>query len=556
MFRDCIDGKGGRMTRQSQKTAVLVAAMVFCAIILRVLGKAGVWSVPVGIVRSLIYIALYIGWGISVSKRIIQVQVRHYLLAISGLMVFWFVIRSTKYYFIEDAAIGRQLWYCYYLPMLFIPLFSVFVAISLGKPANSRLPKSTRLLYLPTALCLLLVLTNDFHQLIFFFPEGAVWADDNQGYEFGYYLVFGWGIICALAAFFLMFNKCRHSQRKKYLPFLLLSCSIGYALVYASGAEWMQLIGGDVTAAQCLMFTGILECCIQCGLIQTNTGYQALFEAGSIGAQIVDMDDHIRYASANAPQLTADQMRLAERGTAMLDHNTLLRSSRISGGYVLWQEDISDLTAVLEKLEENRKTIAESNDVEQENYQTKVKISKIREKNRLYDRLQAKTAHQIELLDRLLAQYEAEPDPETRRGLLAKAAVIGAYVKRRGNLMFIREKSKVTDTAELSACLDESFANLELMGVECAVDIPGKNSIFIRDAIRVYDFFEAVTEAAMDDLRFIWLKARSLEDTVIFSLQAECRTELSALSGLADTCAYEKGVWCFTLRIGKAGEQE
>ena len=163
MFRDCIDGKGGRMTRQSQKTAVLVATMVFCAIILRVLGKAGLWSVPVGIVRSLIYIALYIGWGISVSKRIIQVQVRHYLLAISGLMVFWFVIRSTMYHFIEDAAISRQLWYCYYLPMLFIPLFSVFVAISLGKPANSRLPKSTRLLYLPTALCLLLVLTNDFH---------------------------------------------------------------------------------------------------------------------------------------------------------------------------------------------------------------------------------------------------------------------------------------------------------------------------------------------------------------------------------------------------------
>lgn len=543
------------MTKQNHKTGFLVAAMIFSAIFLRVLGKFDILIVPGGIVRSLIYIALYIGWGISVSKRIIQTQVRHYMVSVSGLMVFWFVIRSMKYYFITDIGIARQLWYWYYLPMLFIPLFSLFVAISLGKSKNFKLSKKTLLLYIPTVLCLLLVLTNDLHQLVFTFPAGEVWSDKNNGYILGYYIVIGWEIICALSAFVIMLFKCRLSQRKKYLPFLLLTASIVYAFIYASGVEWMQLIGGDIAAAQCLMFTGILESCIQCGLIQTNTGYKSLFEAGSIGAQIVDTDWHTRYASSNAPELTADVMRAAERDATMLDNNTLLRSSKINGGHVLWQEDVTDITALLKRLEENKKTIAESNYLEQENYKTKVKINTVREKNRLYDRLQAQTAHQIELLDQLLTQYEAQSDPEIRRSLLAKAAVIGAYIKRRGNLMFIGEKSDVTDTAELSACLDESFANLELMGVECAIDIPDKNSIYIRDAIRVYDFFEAVTEAAMDDIRFVWLKARSLADAVVFHLQAESKTELSALSGLADTCTCEEGVWRFSLRIGKAGEQ-
>ena len=544
------------MTKQNHKTGFLVAGMVFSAIALRVLGKFDILKVPGGILRSLIYIALYIGWGISVSKRIIQVQVRHYLIAVSGLMVFWFVIRSMRYYFITDIGIARQLWYLYYLPMLFIPLFSLFVAISLGKPASAKLSKTALvLLYIPTVLCLLLVLTNDLHQLVFSFPEGEVWTDINNGYTFGYYIVLGWEILCALAAFIIMIIKCRLSYRKKYLPFLLLACSIVYALIYVSGVEWMQLIGGDIAAAQCLMFTGILESCIQCGLIQTNTDYRAMFEAGSIGAQIVDTDRHIRYASSNAPKLPSDRMRSAESEAAKLDNNTLLRSSKIPGGHVLWQEDITDITAVLQKLEENRKTISESNDVEQENYKTKVKINTVREKNRLYDRLQAQTAHQIELLDQLLTQYEAQSDPEIRRSLLAKAAVIGAYIKRRGNLMFIGEKSDVTDTAELTACLDESFANLELMGVECAIDIPDKNSIYTRDAIRVYDFFEAVTEEAMDDLQFVWLKARGLEDAVIFYLQAESKTDLLALASLADTCTCEEGVWRFSLRIGKAGEK-
>ena len=544
------------MNKQSHKTGFLVAAMVFSAIFLRILGKFDILIVPGGIARSLIYIALYIGWGISVSKRIVQVQVRHYLIAVSCLMVSWFVIRSTRYFFTEDAVIDRQLWYWYYLPMLFIPLFSLFVAISLGKPANTKLSKTKLLsLYIPTGLCLIFVLTNDFHQLVFSFPEGEVWTDNNASYVFIYFFVIGWEILCALAAFAIMLIKCRLSQRKKYLPLLLLICSIGYALIYVSGVKWMMMIGGDITAAQCLLFIGILECCIQCGLIQTNTGYESLFEAGGIGAQIVDTDYHTCYTSSNAPKLPADMMRSAERNAAKLDNNTLLKSSKIDGGHVLWQEDITDLTALLEKLEENRKTISESNDVEQENYKTKVKINTVREKNRLYDQLQAQTAHQIELLDHLLTQYEAESDPKICRSLLAKAAVIGAYIKRRGNLMFIGEKSDVTDTAELSACLDESFANLELMGVECAMDIPGKNSIAIRDAIRVYDFFEAVTEEAMENLRFVWLKARSLEDTVIFYLQAESKTELSVLSEIADTCTCEEGVWRFSLCIGKAGEQ-
>lgn len=221
------------MTKQNHKTGLLVDAMIFSAVFLRVLGNLGILGVPSGIVRSLIYIALYIGWEISVSKRIIQVEVRHYLIAVSGLMVFWFILRSMKYYFITDIGTARQLWDWYYLPMLFIPLFSLFVALSLGKPANAKLSKTKLLLLaVPTVLCLLFELTNDFHQLVFSFREGEAWTGENNGYRFGYYIVLGWEIFGALAAFVIMLIKCRLSQRKKYLPFLLLTCSIAYALIY------------------------------------------------------------------------------------------------------------------------------------------------------------------------------------------------------------------------------------------------------------------------------------------------------------------------------------
>lgn len=541
--------------KRNKNTEIIVVLLIVCAVIFRILGKFGIYPITLGLLRTFIYIGLYIWWGISVSKRIVQAQVRRNLVAIALLNVFWLVIRSMKYYFVSDPVLSRQLWYWYYFPMLFIPLFSVFVSMSLGKPENYRLPKWTSLLYIPTVLCLILVVTNDFHQLVFAFPAGEVWSDKNNDYVFGYFLIIVWEIICALTSFTIMIIKCRLSQRKKYLPLILLCICIVYALIYASGAEWMQIIGGDITAVQCLMFTSIFESCIQCGLIQTNTGYDALFEAGTFRAQITDTDYHTKYDSANSPKLSENVMRSAENGAVSIDKNTVLKSNPIEGGRVLWLEDISDIAALLKELEENKETIAESNLLEQENYRTKLKINTLQEKNRLYDLLQDQTAHQIDLLDSLFAQYNTETNYEKRRSLLAKIAVIGAYIKRRGNLMFIGEKSATTDTAELSLCLEESFANLELMGVECAIDIPSNKKIDTTDAIRVYDFFESVTEAAIDDMRSVWLKARSLKDSVVFHLEVECESLLDDFFELAESSCFDDGVWRFTLRAKKAGEQ-
>lgn len=534
---------------------VIVAAVVLSAIICRIVGKIPFHYTFFSLLRSLLYIGLYIGWGISVSKRVIQKPVQYYLLSIAGLMVFWFIVRTIKYLFSYTPEMERHLWYCYYISMLMIPLMALLVAILLGKPANASLPKWAKLLYIPTLLCLFLVLTNDWHQMVFAFPAGSIWTDKNNSYELGYYVVLGWEVLCALVAFLVMVVKSRHSQRKKYLPVLLLLVSIVYALIYASGVEWMQMIGGDIAAVQCLLVTAILESCIQCGLIPTNTGYEELFEVGTMGAQITDMQYRPHYSSSNAMQLSEDTMRAAEDGSIALDKNILLKSSPIRGGHVLWQEDITDITLLLERLEENRKTIEDSNFLEEENYKTKVKINTLREKNRLYDRLQKQTIRQVDFLDSLLNQYETESNPEIARGLLAKIGVIGAYIKRRGNLLFINEKSEVTDTVELIACLEESFLNLKLMGIDCALDIPTHRTIPVKDAAGIYDFFEEVIEKALDDIHSVWLKGRDSEHEILIYLEIESEIDLSTFVSLADSGIYEDSVWRFTLHMRKVGEQ-
>ena len=541
--------------KQRNWNQVIFVGLVIAALLCRIVGKVSPRYLFWGILRTLIYIGLYIGWGISIHKRVVQKAAKNTLIFISGLMIFWFIVRSIKYFFAMDVNVERYLWYSYYLPMLFIPQAAVQTAVLLGQPEEYILPKWLKLLYVPTTLCFLLVLSNDFHQCVFSFTAGEVWTDKGYSYAWGYYTVLLWEVVCAVAAFALMVYKCRLSQRKKYLPVIGIGISILYAIIYASGAEWMQVIGGDITAALCLMFVCIFESCIYCGLIQTNTGYEELFEVCTMGAQITDRNYCVRYTSANAMELSEAVMREAEKGDVVVDKKTLIQNRPIQGGYILWQEDIEYIIMLLERMEENRKTIEESNCLEQENYQTKAKINMLREKNRLYDKLQTQTAGQIGLLNELLSRYEVEEDLVKSRRLLAKISVIGTYIKRYGNLIFIGERAEISDVAELGACLEESFSSLKLMGIECALTAPAGERIYVQDAVRIYSFFESIVEACVNSIQFMWVKIRPCGEELIVCMEVESEANLSSFFDKTEKGEYEDGVWKFTFTVKKAGEK-
>ena len=547
--------KQTQQKKQRNWNQVIFAGLVIAALLCRIVGKVSPRYLFWGILRTLIYIGLYIGWGISIHKRVVQKAAKNTLIFISGLMIFWFIVRSIKYFFAMDVNVERYLWYSYYLPMLFIPQAAVQTAVLLGQPEEYILPKWLKFLYVPTTLCFLLVLSNDFHQCVFSFAAGEVWTDKGYSYAWGYYTVLLWEVICAVAAFALMVYKCRLSQRKKYLPVIGIGISILYAIIYASGAEWMQVIGGDITAALCLMFVCIFESCIYCGLIQTNTGYEELFEVCTMGAQITDRNYRVRYTSANAMELSEAVMREAEKGGVVVDKKTLIQNRPIQGGHILWQEDIEYIIMLLERMEENRKTIEESNCLEQENYQTKAKINMLREKNRLYDKLQTQTAGQIGLLNELLSRYEVEENLVKSRRLLAKISVIGTYIKRYGNLIFIGERAEISDVAELGACLEESFSSLKLMGIECALTAPAGERIYVRDVVRSYSFFESIVEACVDSIPFMWVKIRPCGEELIVCMEVESEVDLSSFFDKAEKGECEDGVWKFTFTVKKAGEK-
>ena len=279
------------MSKATKKTilfALGVLALIAFAMWLRYASRHIFHSPAVSHLRSRIYVFLFSAWCYSLWIRIVQTQARRYLLAISALMVLWILLRSIKYS-IENTDAERWLWYFYYFPMLFIPMLSVFVSRSLGKGEDFRLPRWTKLLYLPTLLLLLLVLTNDLHQQVFSFPSGVL---SDQAYRYEEWLFLRAGLGGPVRGVRVAFDgeNCRipRSRRIRWLPLVPLALSLAYAYAYVKKVHWVWVLAGDMTVSQCLIFASILECCIQCGLIQSNLGYDELFEATSLPVQITD----------------------------------------------------------------------------------------------------------------------------------------------------------------------------------------------------------------------------------------------------------------------------
>lgn len=543
------------------RTILIIAALVSIAYICRIIGMSGLYSREMGLVRSFIYIGLYLAWGFSVKNRIIQVQVRRYLTAIAALMVFWFVVRTLKFHFVSETLhpnIVRYLWYLYYLPMLFIPLFTVLVSMSIGKPEDYHLPKKTALLYVPTTILFLLVMTNDLHQFVFTFPADAVvFLDGENGYAIGYYLIVGWLILCAFMIFGEMCIKCRipGSRRRIFLPCIPIIILLAYLAIYYSGAKWLRFILGDVTAITCLMYSLTLEICIWCGFIQANTYYRELLDVATVGVQITDEAYQVFLSSKAAKSFEPEVLRKTESDPVMLQDGIRLSGAKIHGGHVVWTEDMSALMEVLDDLKEAKENLEDSNGILEEENALKAREAHIAEQDRLYNIIQKETAEQICLMDELIRQVEETDTEEKRVLLLKKMLVIGAYLKRRSNLIFLADKMTMLDAKEITLTFMESMDNLEMYGITCGFYSGIIHPVWAVHIMAMYDFFEEVVERSLDCMSSLTVSVRDAEEGISFIINTDSTADFSKLSAKTVTLRQdEDGEWQLVLHLTVGGD--
>lgn len=500
---------------------VIFFLAILCGYVFRLLPRnillPGDVFMGLDVLRSAIYMELVLYWISSVKKRILYSAVRKYLLMIGYLLIFWLFIRTIKYLFLGNMDFLKSLcWYGFYIPMLFIPLFALYLAVCLGQPEHYRLPKYLYSLVFPAVVLCLLVLTNHIHQCVFRFENGVPSSDGNYYYGWGYKMILAWLSMEVLIFFVLLFIKSHVPGRKKriWLPMIPLGVGILYVGLYLSGISFLRTYAGDLTVMMILVILAICEGCIKSGLIPSNTGYEELFEATTIGAQILNQNKEVCFASGNAKQISENVLEEAKNRPIDLGEEQLLLAP-VRGGAVVWCEDVTDIRCVLKQLEAKAEQLESSRSLLQAEVDLKKKQSKLDEQMQFCNKITEYTKDQI---DQIKYWLENSKNEKQKWENLKKICVLAAYVKRMSNLILLCEESDFLPAKELEYCLRESVENLKVCKI--AVSLSGKCEGVLKkqDLIALYETYEKLMEQILGDVDAVLLHLQSANRQAVLKL--------------------------------------
>ena len=482
------------------------------------------------IVVLMIYLGMLVFWGISVYDRVVNRAIRRHLIILVALMIFWMLMRTlrlTVFHYVFP--IGQWCWYTYYISIILIPQLCLFAAKYIGKPEEYRLPGKWYLTYLPSVILIVGILTNDLHQLAFRFHLGyeAGWDDYQRTYF--YYVAVVWIFSCITLMIAEIVKNCRIPGTKKmiWLPIAMLGIGVLYTVLYTVDSDVFGFI--EVTAALCFTVVAIWESSIKTGLVQSNTHYDELLKYSGLGVAVVDNEYTVFYRSDDALPLTTEQMKATENCSVMLDGGIRLSSSKIRGGHTLWQEDLSELLDILNELKELHTELEGSNAVSMQNYRMNKKIRTLEEKNRLHDELHKQTAHQLDLLNDWLGKLTVTKDLQEKRELLRHIVVVGAYLKRRNNLILVNEQDGIIKSEELNLSIKEMMRNLELAGIHCASSVQFEKDLPADVAMKLFDFYEYVVEKAFDGLSYLLARFFYRDNSFYACIDTMCSLDLTTL---------------------------
>ena len=450
------------------------------------------WNIVLFLLVYIIYISMAVVWLLSLHHRIMQKNLRRHLIGTAVLICFWILLRSIRHRLLWDGVVSRYAWYGYYIPMILIPLLSFYAALCMGKREDYNIPARWKLLWIPAVVLILGILTNEFHHLAF-----RIVAENPEQYSRGvlYLCAAIWIAILESSTIVLLLRKSLilNIGKEKLLPFAVLGLAGFYCLLYAINMKTFGFI--EMTAALALFHACIWESCIAIGTVPVNTNYEEFFYHSGLKMQIVDWMGKVCYRSEHQTLDICGYLEDIRQGRVILpDEDTELHSAPVQGGYIVWQEDISQLNELIREKQRTEQVLREQTELMQREYEIESRRMQIQKMNGIYQLVAEETR---EKCGRILFEVEKLKkinEIEAQRRQLIRIHMEGVYIKRRCNLLMIRESMGRIPVEELHFCFEESLNNLEICGVKASLLMQLKGSLHEKTAVLLYDILEEVME--------------------------------------------------------------
>ncbi|MDO4491078.1 MAG: hypothetical protein Q4B85_08435 [Lachnospiraceae bacterium] len=247
------------------------------------------------------------------------------------------------------------------------------------------------------------------------------------------------------------------------------------------------------------MVAGIIECCMDLGLIPVNDDYTGLFRISTVAGQITDRSGRAIYRSDSAAVLTPQQAVLPS-GSRIDDH-TILYRMEIPGGYGFWQKDMTEMDLLNEELSEVNFRLYQETELLRRKNELREKEAVIEHRIALYDaivnRVQAQSQQISLIANRALASTDLKEKNRCRREI----NLLNSYIKRFANLMLISEATGTISSGELALSISEVMRYLNIYGIPGECIYTAEGSISAEGALAVFEQFQQLLQCGLPVLQ-------------------------------------------------------
>lgn len=483
--------------------------------------------------------------------------------ALSWMAFLLILLRGVKYsVFAGVAILARHIWYFYYVPMLLIPLFFFYVSLVISPKGDSRFPKKWLVFAGVTLGFILLVVTNDMHRWVFSFKPGFVDWDGDYSRGLLFYAITAWQYVLYIAAVVILVLKSRIGNSKKHAWLTVIPFSAGIAMSVLLMTEKMPKLNGtyiiEFPEALIFMVTGVLECCMQLGLIPTNKGYGKLFANFSLSAQITDRKGKAVYLSQSAVPLTAEQF--AAPDGARIGKHTVQHKMEVPGGYGFWQDDMTELDRLNEGLAEAKEALSQEAELTRLKNELREKQIKIEQRTAVYDKIAERTRRQSQIISDLAAKALKSPLPAVKDKCRKQIVLLAAFIKRYANLMLLSYENEMTQIGELGLSFSEVLRYLNFCGIPGELFNTADIAVPAQAALAVFEAFGILLSSNLDSLRGVFVNLSQRESAVCKLTFENLRVPLSeeeisefSRAGVKTEITSEDGVYYISFTLPERG---
>ena len=520
---------------------------------------------PLENISSLYLFSLTVCLIFHFYRRVAQhTKLRRLMLTLACMEALLIMLRGIKYsVFGSIHFLSRYSWYLFFIPMLFIPVLLFYISLYIDTKDEQQVRKRWGWVAVVTVLLILLVFTNDFHQMVYGYNPGFDNWDLDYSHGWAFTVVTAWEYGFYVISVMILLIKCSVSKVKNRAWLILIPFTIGVTMILLKFTDTMPRINGNCLAefpeTLCCMVTGVLECCMQLGMIPTNENYRELMKETSVRVQITDRDGNVIYKSDAAKELTKEQFSAPDK--ARIGEHTILRRMDIPGGYGFWENDVTELDKLNEELAETGEALSEEARLVQLQNELKEKQAKIDQRTAVYDTIARRTQNQSMAISRISDEALKSNDPGVKDRCRKHIALLGAYIKRYANLTLLSESTGAVSINELALSVTEVLRYLNRYGIPGELLSAAEGSVPAEEALAVFEAFETLLENHLPDLTGAFVNLDTENDGFVFRLTLENMgaeipasvTENLLKRGIQTDAEYEDNVGYISFVFPKGG---